>query len=94
MEGERRSGGSEAAKAPAVDKSLMSQVLSLHKKYELPPKSVTFEPGAEADLTIACGGGTCGIRFYDDSAREHWRRALAYILMKTEKTWTRSTNAG
>jgi len=58
-------------------------------------KSVTFETSAEADLSLMIGTRDLKIRFYDDSARETWRRALAYILWtKKGKTWKRSMDAG
>lgn len=64
-------------------------VLSLVKKYALPPSEITFETRNEADLSLQFSSGALCIRFFTDSSREIWRRGLAYALVKSEKGWSR-----
>lgn len=93
-EGERlrqhmeRLGDIQRRQAQASDRP-PSQVLTLLKKYELPPTMVSFETGAEADLSLNFKGSSVTIRFYDDSGREFWRRALAYYLTRSNTAWER-----
>jgi len=57
--------------------------------YSLPPTEVEFDVGSQPDLRLKAGGGSLAIRFCDDSAREHWRRALAYVCCKGDSGFTR-----
>eukprot|EP00931_Biecheleriopsis_adriatica_P073141 TRINITY_DN47486_c0_g1_i1.p1 TRINITY_DN47486_c0_g1~~TRINITY_DN47486_c0_g1_i1.p1 ORF type:complete len:1808 (+),score=359.26 TRINITY_DN47486_c0_g1_i1:717-5426(+) len=64
-------------------------VLTLTNTYTLPPSEIHFETRNEADLTLIFGGPARCIRFYTDTFRENWRRALAYILTKLDSAWER-----
>jgi len=81
-----------ATPQPAPSKPVLTAESTVYDVSSI--KSVTFETSAEADLSLMTGKGDLKIRFYDDSAREHWRRALAYILLQTQKKWSRSMDAG
>jgi len=87
-------GAGEATKVPQTEcwKALKkTSVLQYSSRCVLPPQEVVFRNSAEADLMITGKhDNVIDIRFYDDTEREHWRRALAYILFKTtQKVWTR-----
>jgi len=90
----RQNAGDPVMLPPAIaaQKSAPSKpVLSVESTHDLSSiSSVTFETSAEADLSLVTADGGLKIRFYDDSAREHWRRALAYILLNKSKKWKRS----
>jgi len=81
-----------AASKPAPSKPVLTAESTSHDVSGI--RSVTFETSAEADLSLVTGKGDLRIRFYDDSAREHWRRALAYILLRNPRKWKRSMDAG
>merc|ERR1712139_102647 len=67
----------------------------LFKEYDskkFPLKEITFDvTGEQPDLLLSFArGGDMNIRFFDDTQREEWRRALAYYLSKGDSTWTRN----
>lgn len=53
---------------------------------------VAFHPTEEPKLTFHIGGETITIQFFDDPAREMWRRALACALNRTDAgaQWVRA----
>lgn len=81
---------------PIIMKTLGSAYLV---QQPLPPTAVHFEPNDEADLILEMGE-KIHIRFFDDTAREEWRRGLAYALnkkpedpKKAAQGWDRSWEA-
>lgn len=62
-------------------------VLAKSSVKNLPPREVTFDTCREPILALNFDGEPFQIRFYDDSARETWRRALASYL--SHRSWTR-----
>jgi len=81
--------GAKGGKAAEKAKDAPTFLKKLDKHDLKKTSEVTYGAGADAELTLKFGK-TCGIRFFDDSGREHWRRALAYSLSRTEKPWARS----
>merc|ERR1712086_418412 len=68
-------------------------VFVMENEFKLPPKEITFDDTSEApDLILNFPrGGEVTIRFYDDTGREDWRRALAYYLAtKADTSWSRN----
>lgn len=73
---------------PKPDTKNPNPVLKKDKEWPLPPKEVVFET-EECDMSICCRSDYCSIRFFDDTAREEWRKALAYYLAETQTSWER-----
>lgn len=87
-------GGEDPAQGKEKEKTIKppkTNVLRYDSHHDLPPKEVIFKTSPEADLVIKFKSGyVMDIRFFDDTEREHWRRALAYCLFRTtQKVWTR-----
>jgi len=78
-----------------ISKNLMAPsasgpVLSFKVKHSMPPSEVHFESRNEADLTLHFSSGAICLRFYSDSSREFWRKALAYALTRNDGNWARA----